>query len=151
MKAIVLLFLTLMLLPWSSSSAEIVEIIYEKVTDGGQRGWVDSPTLPCILDGATCKITLIEVDPLVSSVSPAEDGGYILTGQIKTILHESVGQTTTLVKSTNGSNWAAEAGEFNIRIQNCSAYPFLNGVVISANGVTTDQSGNFCIFVPVYQ
>jgi hypothetical protein len=127
------------------------EIIFEKVGSGGNRTWNDSPSLMCLASGSSCKRTVIECDVYVSSVSPVSGGGYTLSGKITQISHQSVGISPPGSFNTNGSSISFLSNEYNIRIDNCSQFPFLNGVTISANSVTTNSSGEFTVFVPVYQ
>jgi len=134
-----------------TATSGICQIIFEHVSGGGNRAWNDSPSLMCLGPGTTCKRTVIYCDDTKSTVNPASGGGYLLSGKITQIGHESVGISPAGSFTTSGASVSFLSNEYTIRLQNCSPYTFLNGVVISADNVTTNSDGEFSVFVPVYQ
>lgn len=147
-----LVFATLLtLFAMGTAQAELCQVIFEKVSSGGNRLWNDSETMGCFDVGGTCKRTDIYCDPAVTTVVPASGGGYTLSGKITGIDYVSVGISPPDSFSTGGSNVSFLSGEYQIRISGCTQYSFLNGVTVSANSITTNGSGLFTVFVPVYQ
>jgi len=122
---------------------------FEKVSKGGNRKWSASETLGCFDASTTCQRIDIYCDSVM--VVPSTGGVYTLSGRITGIEYVSVGQSPTEQFTTGGSNVSFLAAEYQIRIRGCTQYPFLNGVTVMADGIATNESGRFTVFIPVFQ
>jgi len=145
----ILITLVVLFAPVITSHAELCGVRFEKVSKGGNRAWNASETLGCFDRGTTCQRTDIYCDE--TKVVPSAGGGYTLSGRITGIKYVSVGQSPTQQVTTDGSNVSFMVAEYQIRISGCTEYPFLNGVTVMADGVSTTESGRFTVFIPVFQ
>jgi hypothetical protein len=126
-------------------------IRFDSVGKGqGTRMWGGgSETAPCLGEGSSCKIKVIYCS-LVGAVEPATGGGYTLFSNITSLDFATVGISPPQESAGSSSNFLFKNGDAWVTITNCSAYPQLNGVSVNMNGVSTNSSGDFAVFLPVY-
>lgn len=124
-------------------------IAIKKVTVGlGQFEW-DGKVLACPLAGFDCQRS--ECNDLQSGDINPTQGGYLLNLTLVTVefkLKDEYGNWNTFIRP--GFNYTFDQYH-SIEIGNCPAYPQLNGRYINLNGITTDGSGNYSIFIPETQ
>ncbi len=119
---------------------------YKKVMVGmGQFEW-DNDAKACPLAGFDCQ--RMECSDLqLGDINPVPDG-YILNLTLVTVefkLKDEYGNWNTYIRP--GSNYTFDQYH-SIEISSCPAYPHLNGRTINLNGITTDGSGNYSVFIP---
>lgn len=134
-----------------TAQAEVCEIHFKRVKSGGNREWLDSPSLMCLAAGATCQRTVVECDPKVTSIVPVIGGGFLLTARIQSITLERLGAQTTTNVVVSGAGCSFLPNEYTLRIESCSQYPELNGVTVSADGIVADADGRISVFIPAYK
>jgi len=145
--SVTLLMLIFSLLISLNLSAEVVTTYI--LGDGGTLQWnyEVGELCACPINGNNCKITVTKKS-LTESITPVESGGWTLHGDLDELEAEitpEVGGSFTQNIST--SNYAFVNGS-TVKILVCDEHPILVGRVIDLSGITTDNNGQFEVFIP---
>lgn len=120
--------------------------IHRKVRDGGMYEY-NERLKACYDSGVDCVIEPC-TEQRQGRVTPIP-GGYLIElvlDEVRFSVRDANGNWNLVVR--DGKNYTFTPSDY-ILITSCPAYPFLEGISIDLDGITTDDQGRYTVFVPV--
>ncbi len=138
--------IAILIIPFFSTQIFAATCYVHKEVDAGAGQFEWNGTLMCCPEsGMTCQVEECD-DTEVGDITPAQDG-YSLSLTLVSVafkVKDEFGNWNPFVRS--GANFTFNQCH-SIEISNCPMYPHLNGRSVNLNGITTDASGNYSVFI----
>ncbi len=118
-------------------------------TDPGQGGWKiydDEQNKFCISLGTNCEIVPCSKSTQLGTIVP-QSSGWIISANVASIELKKLTLGAWIDINRDGSYYTFSAQE-KLIIDDCSAFPQLKNLQLDLNGITTDNNGNFSVYVP---
>jgi hypothetical protein len=144
--SIVFLFFFSILNVQSDMQRTVVKM--KKVKQGGTKMWNDVTFCKCWWPGHTCIVTTSQSLSNIT-IERADIGGWLLTAQVESLTETNTETLETVVHyASDLENYPISYGEYELIIEECGAFPELEGVTIELNNLVLRQQGYFTVFIP---